>query len=77
MAGLNCTCSSCQFFCVAFGDRLGVCRRFPSFQNRSESEWCGEFKYKGGIQELPVVDMQQVVDEALTSITIKIGRAHV
>ena len=22
---------------------LGLCRRFPTYQNRSPQEWCGEF----------------------------------
>lgn len=25
---------------------LGLCRRFPLYQNRSPQEWCGEFKAK-------------------------------
>lgn len=37
-------CSCCRYFLTGFGDRLGSCRRFPSFQNRSAAEWCGEFK---------------------------------
>ena len=38
------TCSSCRYFLSGFGDRLGSCRRFPIFQNRSVAEWCGEYK---------------------------------
>lgn len=53
-------CKSCSFFYVNFGDRLGVCRRFPVYQNRSETEWCGEFK--GKMIALPVVEMQQEIE---------------
>jgi len=37
-------CSSCRYFVIGFGDRMGSCRRFPVFQTRSVSEWCGEHK---------------------------------
>ena len=51
-------CSCCRFFVAALGDRIGVCRRFPSFQNRAHTEWCGEFATKDVIA-LPVVDLPQ------------------
>lgn len=51
-------CSSCRFFYVGFGDRMGVCRRFPTFQNRAQTEWCGEFSPK--MMELAVIDPPQV-----------------
>mgnify|MGYP003345759925 FL=1 len=57
MAEFNCSC--CRFFQTALGDRIGVCRRFPSFQNRAHTEWCGEFATKDVIA-LPVVDLPQV-----------------
>ena len=53
MAETNCSC--CRYFHVGFGDRIGVCRRYPSFQNRSMNEWCGEFVPK--MVELPVVEV--------------------
>ena len=31
---------------------LGLCRRFPTYQNRSPQEWCGEFFAKA-VAELP------------------------
>ena len=56
MAEINCSC--CRFFQTALGDRIGVCRRFPSFQNRAHTEWCGEFATKDVIA-LPVVNLPQ------------------
>ena len=50
-------CNGCIFFHVVFGDRLGVCRRYPTFTNRSEAEWCGEFR--GKMIALPVVEMRK------------------
>jgi hypothetical protein len=58
MAEANSTCNQCKFFHSSFGDRLGVCRRFPVYQNRSEMEWCGEFKTH--MVALPVVEGRKI-----------------
>lgn len=55
-------CKGCDHF-VDTGHALGVCRRYPTFQNRSPNERCGEFTpidYGEPIPEmlaLPVLDM--------------------
>ena len=36
-------CSSCIYFLSTGNDFIGTCRRFPTYQNRHGSEWCGEF----------------------------------
>ena len=36
-------CSSCIYFLSTGNDFIGACRRFPTYQNRHGSEWCGEF----------------------------------
>jgi hypothetical protein len=36
-------CSSCIYFQNGDNDFIGSCRRFPSYQNRHSTEWCGEF----------------------------------
>jgi len=45
MADLNSkeSCNSCIYFLNKENDFIGLCRRFPTFQNRHGSEWCGEF----------------------------------
>jgi hypothetical protein len=45
MADLNSkeSCNSCKFFLSQENDFMGSCRRFPTFQNRHGTEWCGEF----------------------------------
>jgi hypothetical protein len=35
-------CKACCYF-NNIGE-LGQCRRFPTYQNRHHTEWCGEFK---------------------------------
>jgi len=43
MAAVNTkdTCNSCLFFVV--GERMGICKRFPSAVNKSNDDWCGEW----------------------------------
>jgi hypothetical protein len=36
-------CSSCIYFLSTGNDFIGSCRRFPTYQNRHGTEWCGEF----------------------------------
>ena len=36
-------CCSCIYFQSTDNDFIGSCRRFPTYQNRHSSEWCGEF----------------------------------
>jgi hypothetical protein len=36
-------CNSCIYFLSTDNDFIGSCRRFPTYQNRHGTEWCGEF----------------------------------
>lgn len=36
-------CCSCIYFLSTDNDFIGTCRRYPTYQNRHGSEWCGEF----------------------------------
>ena len=57
-------CKSCDHF-VDVGQQLGLCRRYPTFQNRSPNERCGEFTpvpYAEPVPEmlaLPVREMEE------------------
>ena len=58
----NRNCKACDHFFDA-GHTLGLCRRYPTFQNRSHNERCGEFTpipYADPVPEmlaLPVLDV--------------------
>ena len=57
MADVN--CNTCLYY-LDSGGPIGVCRRYPQFQNRSKMEWCGEYVAKKQhieLLELPVVEM--------------------
>ena len=57
-------CKACDHF-LDVGHSLGVCRRYPVFQNRSPNERCGEFTpidYGAPVPEmlaLPVVETEK------------------
>lgn len=64
MADMN--CRVCRHF-LDLGHAVGVCRRYPHYQNRSPNEVCGEFAEKaiappdgGAFLALPVVDIEKV-----------------
>ena len=64
------SCKTCDHF-VDVGHSLGVCRRYPVFQNRSPNERCGEFTpidYGDPLPEmlaLPVVEKPQTLGEMM------------
>jgi hypothetical protein len=58
------TCSICRYYSNPT-DIMGVCRRYPTYQNRHGTEWCGEY-----VQNAPIVVMGEMVEE-LTKEHIK------
>ena len=58
------TCGLCKYFSNP-NDVLGVCRRFPTYQNRHNTEWCGEYQ-----QNAPILVMDEIATE-LTKESIK------
>lgn len=55
-------CKVCRFFQDA--GPMGVCRRYPTFQNRHITEWCGEFVLNETLLVvLPVMSEESVVIE--------------
>ena len=51
------TCSICRYYSNPT-DIMGVCRRYPTFQNRHGTEWCGEYE-----QNAPVLVMNDIAGE--------------
>ena len=35
-------CKLCRFFDLQNNQTLGQCRRYPTYMNRHQNEWCGE-----------------------------------
>jgi hypothetical protein len=59
-------CSSCIYFLSTGNDFIGTCRRFPTYQNRHGSEWCGEFVIvpPNPVFEAMVQDIEIAVEDA-------------
>lgn len=37
-------CKTCKYWWSPNGfDQMGLCRRFPKQENKSNNDWCGEF----------------------------------
>jgi len=50
------SCKICKHF-MDSGHNVGTCRRYPSFQNRSPNEVCGEFFAKVvAVESSPVLE---------------------
>ena len=47
--------------CVYFNDlgQMGQCRRYPTFQNRHYTEWCGEFELVAIVPTEDVLPVQE------------------
>jgi hypothetical protein len=65
-------CKSCDHF-FDVGHSLGVCRRYPIYQNRGPQERCGEFSPipKVELIELPVVEMPEEAPKVKRKYTRK------
>ena len=46
-------CKDCRYY-HDNGSILGLCRRYPTYQNRSPNETCGEFSVKAVAELTPV-----------------------
>ena len=49
------TCDGCTYFQRHQQTQMGVCRRYPTYQSRHNTEWCGEFSPI--ILALPVISI--------------------
>ena len=52
------SCNSCLFFEI--GERMGICKRFPSAVNKSNDDWCGEWRIA---QSLALEALVQTITE--------------
>lgn len=48
-------CRDCKHYCDT-NSILGLCRRYPTYQNRSPQESCGEFSVKAVAELSPAGD---------------------
>ena len=63
-------CKACDHF-QDVGHSLGVCRRYPTYQNRSPNERCGEFTpvpYDDAMPEMLALPVREVNAETIAKI---------
>jgi hypothetical protein len=56
------SCNNCLFFVL--NERMGSCRRFPTFVNKSSNDWCGEWR----LEESAALDF--IVDWSVEPVLI-------
>ena len=39
-------CIECKWFSGTANDQYGLCKRYPTAQNKTQQDWCGEFVSK-------------------------------
>ena len=52
-------CKTCRYFSQEGFREMGVCKRYPVFQNRNSTDWCGEYnQILATTITLPKVDLE-------------------
>lgn len=64
------SCNSCLFFVL--GERMGICKRFPVAVNKSNDDWCGEWRISESLALEEIVDW--LTEPVLISEPKKRGR---
>lgn len=67
-------CRACDHF-QDVGHSLGVCRRYPTFQNRSPNERCGEFTplpYAEAVPDMLALPVREMTDKPKRKYTKKV-----
>ena len=68
MATEDFRCGNCEYF--ANRQIMGICRLYPTQQNKHESDWCGQHKpSQPKIRALPVYDI--MTDETVVMPRLK------
>jgi len=57
-------CSSCRFFRKL--EILGQCRLYPTYQNKHERDWCGQYQIGDTPVEKPVEKVEKPVYDIVT-----------
>lgn len=57
------SCFNCLFFVE--NERMGSCRRFPTFVNKSSNDWCGEWRLEQSVA------LEMMVEQTIQPIEIR------
>ena len=56
-------CKTCKYFLIETNAQMGSCRRFPTYQNRHSTEWCGEFSILKHYDLLDTIENLVIAEE--------------
>ena len=68
ISNFNKSCKVCIYF-ADVNSIMGSCRRFPTYQNRHSTEWCGEYEQNPS----PVALDNLVADVTREAIMAEVG----
>lgn len=68
ISNFNKTCNVCIYYADQ-NSIMGSCRRFPTYQNRHSTEWCGEYEQNPS----PVALDNLVADVTREAIMAEVG----
>lgn len=71
----NSNCRLCRHFDLQPNQDLGQCRRYPTYQNRHATEWCGEFAV-AGVTTVTVGNMTTVFSDLPDTIENLVAAAE-
>lgn len=47
-------CIECRWFAGSPNDQYGLCKRYPTAQNKTQHDWCGDFTSKTEVRKLEI-----------------------
>jgi hypothetical protein len=47
-------CIECKWYAGSVNDTYGLCKRYPTAQNKTQHDWCGDFVSKVEIPKLEI-----------------------
>jgi len=67
----NDNCKTCNYFWIQSNAQMGSCRRYPTYQNRHSTEWCGEFSALKHYDLPDTIENLVIADENKEQVFIK------
>ena len=68
-------CIECKWYSGTVNDTYGLCKRYPTTQNKTQHDWCGDFVSKVAVEEL--VQKLEIKFEEPTQYEYDIGTDEV
>ena len=67
-------CEQCKWFVGNVNDHYGICKRYPTNQNKPKNDFCGEYADKNVVQKLEIKFEESTEYDIHTDQVTKRGR---